>query len=181
MQAGRQTSMCSAVILLLLAIPISAQQLSSRDKSLIEAAREIIATARYCSLITMNSEGRSEARTMDPLAPTDEMVIWFGTNPRSQKVKEILRNPKVTVYYFDAQAQAYVTIQGTARLVTDQKAKSLHWKEDWSAFYPDRDKGFLLIAVTPIRMEVVNIKKQVVGDEIRWRPPAVDFLKLRRP
>lgn len=159
---------------------VSAQQLTSRDRALIEAAREIITTARYCTLITVTSGGRAEARTMDPLAPDDQMMIWLGTNPRSRKVTEILRNPHVTLYYFDLQSQAYVTIQGMARLVNAQKAKTQHWKEDWSAFYPDREKGFLLIAVTPIRMEVVNVKKGVVGDSIEWRPPTVDFVRSKR-
>ncbi len=182
-----QTLRWSAAICLLLAVHgamagVSAQRLTSQDSTLIEVAREIIASARYCSLITVTSGGKAEARAMDPLAPDDKMVIWFSTNPLSQKVRDIRLNPKVTVYYFDAQAQGYVSIQGTARLVNDPKAKALHWKEEWSEFYPDREKGFMLIEVTPIRMEVVNVKREIVGDPKTWKPPFVDFtLNYKRP
>ncbi len=40
------------------------------------------------------------------------MVVWLATNPRTRKVAEIRRNPRVTLYYFDREAQAYVTIFG---------------------------------------------------------------------
>jgi hypothetical protein len=55
----------------------------SRDK-LLTTAREIIASARYAALITKGANGQINARTMDPFAPAADMVIWFGTNPRSE-------------------------------------------------------------------------------------------------
>src|SRR6478672_5835082 len=85
--------------------PVAAQSFS-RDK-LIDTAREIMTTTRYCALITTNSRGRADARTMDAFAPDENMVVWFGTNPASRKVAEVRRNPRVTLYYFDRESQAY--------------------------------------------------------------------------
>ncbi len=144
----------------------------SKD-ALIVAAREIIATARYCALITLDSRGRAHARTMDPFPPDDNLVIWFGTNPKSRKVAEIRRHHRVTLYYFDGAGAAYVTISGVARLVNDPQEKGRHWKDEWKTFYPDREKGYLLIAVTPETLEVVSEKNGIVGDAVRWTPPAV--------
>ncbi len=79
-------------------------------------------TTRYCALITTGRNGRAQARTMDAFAPEADMTVWLATNPRSRKVAEIRRNPKVTLYYFDRESAAYVTIYGTARLVSE-KAK----------------------------------------------------------
>ena len=45
-----------------------AGQLSRSD--LIVAAREIIASQQYCALITQDEQGRSQARTVNPFAPT---------------------------------------------------------------------------------------------------------------
>ena len=84
---------------------------SEREK-LVAAAREIIAIARYCTLITQDSHGRAQARTVDPFPPDENMVVWLATNPRTRKVAEIRRNPRVTLYYFDRESQAYVTIYG---------------------------------------------------------------------
>jgi len=146
----------------------------SKDE-LISAAREVIATARYCALITVDSKGRVHARTMDPFPPDENLVIWFGTNPKSRKVAEIRRHHRVTLYYFDRESPAYVTINGLARLVNNRAEKVRRWKDEWKAFYPDREKGYLLIAVTPKELEIVNEKKGIVGDAELWTPPTVRF------
>lgn len=146
----------------------------SRDE-LIAAARETMLTVRYCALITQDSSGRPQARTLDPFPPDENMVVWLGTNPRSRKVAAIRRNSRVTLYYFDREAQAYVTIYGSAQLVNDPKAKLKWWKDEWKEFYPDRTKDYLLIRVTPKKLEVVNVKKGIVGDPHSWKPPSVTF------
>ena len=154
-------------------------QTRSRDE-LIDAAREIMITSRYCALITVDGSGRTNARTMDPFAPDKDMVVWFGTNPRSRKVAEIRRHPRVTLYYFDRENQAYVTIRGIARLVNDSAAKARHWKEEWKTFYPNRDRDYLLIEVRPLSLEVVNTKKGILGDPRTWQPPTVVFKNRRQ-
>ena len=139
------------------------------------AARDLMTTARYCALITAGDDGRAHARTMDAFPPDENLVVWLATNPRSRKVAEIRRNSRVTLYYFDAASQGYVTLFGRARLVNDPVEKNRHWKEEWKAFYPDREKGYLLIEVTPERLEVVIEKKGIVGNSPTWAPPSVTF------
>jgi general stress protein 26 len=158
------------------------QQLPQRfsKDTLIGTAREIMGAARYCALITLDAHGRAHARTMDPFPPDENLVIWFGTNPKSRKVAEISRNNRVTLYYFDREGGASVTISGVARLVNDPNEKARRWKDEWKAFYPDREKGYLLIAVTPETLEVVNEKKGITGDTETWAPPSIRF-GPRRP
>ena len=116
---------------------------------------------------------------MDAFAPDEQMIVWLATNPRSRKVAEIRRNPHVTLYYFDRESQAYVSINGVARLVNDASEKARHWKDEWKAFYPNRDKDYLLIRVSPVKLEVVNTKTGIVGDARKWRPPSVTFKTQR--
>ncbi len=132
-------------------------------------------TTRYCALITTDNHGRPNARTMDAFAPDEKMVVWLATNPLSRKVAEIRRNPHVTLYYFDRENQAYVTLHGIARLINDKNEKARHWKDEWKAFYPDRDQSYLLIEVRPLKLEVVNVKTGVVGKSRNWDPPTVNF------
>ena len=173
----KRTVIAGALLLCIAAVTPGAfaqqpPQRLSRD-TLIAAAREIMGAARYCALITLDSKGRAHARTMDPFPPDENMMIWFGTNPRSRKVAEIRRNNRVTVYYFDREGAAYVTISGVARLVNDPRERAKRWKEEWKAFYPDREKGYLLIAFTPQELEIVSEKKGIVGDAVRWTPPTI--------
>ena len=175
--------LCIGTALLCLA-SIAFSALAQSDKfsreQLITAAREIMNTTRYCALITIDAHGRTNARTMDAFAPDENMIVWFGTNPLSRKVAEIRRNPRVTLYYFDRENQAYVTLRGIARLVSDPQEKLRHWKDDWKAFYPDREKGYLLIEVRPSKLEVVNTKTGIVGKSQAWDPPSVTFPAPRR-
>ena len=169
--------LAAAAILFLLALPnnvFTQQPRFSRDQ-LISAAREIMTATRYCALITTVRNGRSHARTMDTFAPEENMIVWLATNPLSRKAAEIRRNPKVTLYYFDRESAAYVAIYGTARLVNDKNEKAKRWKDDWKTFYPDRDKSYLLIKVTPERLELVNVNKGIVGTSPTWQPLSVDF------
>jgi general stress protein 26 len=130
----KRTAQVLARAFLLLCLAAAAPNVRSQFKqpprldrqSLIATAREIMKTARYCALITLDSAGRPDARTMDPFPPDEQMIIWLGTNPRSRKVAEIRRNHRVTIYYFDREDQAYVTISGLARIVQDPKEKSKH-------------------------------------------------------
>ena len=167
-------------LMLLACSSITAQshQALTRDQ-LVAAARAIMTAARYCALITLDSSGRPQARTLDPFLPDENMVVWLATNPRTRKVAEIRRHPRVTLYYFDREEQAYVTIYGIARLVNDVKEKAKHWKDEWKDFYPDRAKDYLLIVVKPERLEVVNVKKGIVGDPSTWKPPSVSFPGVR--
>ena len=142
---------------------------------MITVAREIMAAARYCALITLDSAGNAHARTLDPFPPDEHMVVWLGTNPRSRKVAEIRRNRRVTLYYFDRDGQSYVTIYGTARLVNDRGEKAKRWKDEWKTFYTDRARDYLLIAVTPEKLEVVSNSNGIVGDAKTWTPPSIRF------
>ncbi len=147
---------------------------ATRDE-LIAVAREIMLAARYCALVTLDSRGRPQVRTMDPFPAGEDLVVWLGTNRKSAKVAEIRINSRVALYYFDSATQGYVTISGIARLVDSRQEKAKRWKDEWKAFYPDREKSYLLIAVTPEKLEVVNEKKGITGDPIMWTPPAVTF------
>ncbi len=60
-------------------------------------------------------------------------------------------------------------------LLNDPKEKALRWKKEWQAFYPDRDSSYLLSAVEPKKLEVVNEKYNITGDVKTWTPPAVKF------
>lgn len=167
--------LCLGLMLPLSAPSVFAQKPQWSRDQLIAEAREIMTKTRYCALITIDRSGRAQARTMDAFAPDEKMTVWFGTNPLSRKVAEIRRHPRVTLYYFDGESQAYVTVHGVARVVTDPAEKVRHWKEDWKGFYQDREKSYVLIRVRPVTLEVVNTKKGLVGDPRTWRPPTVIF------
>jgi general stress protein 26 len=147
---------------------------AGRRAALISAARAVMRASPRVALITVDAEGRAQARTMDVAPPSEEMVVWLATNPRSRKVDEIRRNPSVTLYYFDPEAPGYVSLLGRARLVDTPEARERHWHKAWDAFYASRSEA-LLIEVVAEQLEVVNIARSIEGDPATWQPPTVRF------
>ena len=97
----------------------SIEQKDSLNNKLMNAAREIMASAGTCALITLDQQGRSRVRVMDPFLPESDFTVWFGTNPKSRKVDQIKKDPRVTLYYFDKNASGYVMIHGIAQIVNE--------------------------------------------------------------
>ena len=150
-------------------------KLQSQDIDLRKAAHEIITSAGTCALITLDDQGRSRVRTMETLIPEVDFTIWFGTNPKSRKVDQIKRDPRVTIYYLDSDESGYVMLYGKAEIIHNKKAKETHWKENWEAFYPNKPEGYVVIKVTPEWMEVVSNSRGISGDSITWKAPRVIF------
>jgi general stress protein 26 len=168
------------IVLILLFIPFKnfSQNIEVKDSSKVElmtAAREIMTAAGTCALITLDKEGRPRVRVMDPFLPESDFTIWFGTNPKSRKVDQIKKNPKVTLYYLDSDASGYVMIHGIAQLVNGQKEKEKYWKDAWKNFYPNNPEDYLLIKVSPEWMELISVACGINGDPTTWKPPIVLF------
>lgn len=138
------------------------------------AAKEIMSSAKTCALITIDTEGRPRVRVMDPFMPEDDFTVWFGTNKKTRKTQQIKNNPKVTLYYLEPNNAGYVMITGVAELIDNAVEKEKRWKDAWRAFYPNMD-DYLLIKVSPEWMEVISYTHNIIGDELTWEPPKVQF------
>lgn len=145
--------------------------------AILEAARELIGKARYCGLVTLGPGGQPQARLVDPFTPEEDFTVWIATNPVTRKVKEIRDDGRVTLFYVDPGAQGYVTVIGKATLVSDPTEKARRWKDDWRAFYKDKNRGddYQLIRVAPSRLEVVSCAHGILNDPQTWRPMAVEL------
>ncbi len=171
-------SIC-AIILLLFLIPSkgTSQDKESKESlynNLTIAAREIMSSTGTCTLITLDQEGRPRARVMESFLPESDFTVWFGTNPKSRKVDQINNDPRVTLFYLDQDGSGYVMIHGKAQIVNDQKEKEERWKEQWEAFYPNKEEAFVLIKVAP-DWEVVSNTRGIIGDPVTWKPTIISF------
>jgi len=150
------------------------RQSVQRDSILI-AARDIMGMQKYCALITVDSTGRSHARTMNPFPPEEDMTVWMATNSRSRKAREIRHNPQVSLYYADhGLATGSVAITGKAILVTDMNEIMKRKRAYWDQAFPDW-KYLVLIKVIPERLEVINYKQHMVNDSTTWEVPSIEF------
>lgn len=170
----------------LMAAPVNAQATAARpvqrgalgaaaSDTALRVARDIMRAARYAALITHDVGAGATARTIDPAPPDSAMVVRFATNPKSRKVRQIARDSRVALYYFDVKGLRYVTLYGRAREVRDGEAKRRLWYAVWTPFYPGRERGATLYEVIPERAEVVSPGDGVMGDTLTWAPPTIRF------
>ena len=143
----------------------------------VAAARDVMAHARYATLATVAQGGQPQARIVDPMLPDNAMTVYIGTNALTRKVGEIRASNRVTLLYFDSKGLEYVTLLGTADVVTDQAEKAKHFKLEWSPFYKKGAAGddFALIRVRATRIEIVSPSHKLVNDSTNWRPVGVNL------
>jgi general stress protein 26 len=161
---------CSAFI----PAKLSGQSSVNRD-TLFLAAREIMSDTHYCALVTIDSTGQPQIRTMNPFPANDEFITWFATSRTSRKVKEIKHNPKVCVYYANhIAAKGYVNITGTATVIDDKELLQ-KMKRDYWAGIPNWQDIFVLIKIVPQTLEVINYKHNLNNNPETFRAPSIEF------
>ena len=172
------TSPISAVLTLVIAVglaPMETQE-PSRDE-IIAAAREVMAAAVHCALVTIGPDGSPQARMMDPFAPEDDLTVWMATSRATRKVAEIRADHRVTLIYFDRDNPGYATLIGRVRLVDDPAEKRARWKDAWSEYYPGGPTGetYLLLEFLPDRLELVSLEHDIAAAPLAWKPAVVTF------
>jgi general stress protein 26 len=156
-------SFCLLIFSVIIPMKLTAQSSVSRDTMLV-AAREIIKETTYCGLVTVDSTGQPQIRTMNPFPVNDELITWFATSRNSRKVKEIKNNPKVCVYYANhLSAKGYVNITGRAEVIDDKDLLTKMKRDYWNGIPNWRDI-FVLIKIVPNTLEVVNYKHGLNND-----------------
>lgn len=150
-------------------------QTSVNRDTIILAAHEIINETTYCGLVTIDSLGQPQIRTMNPFPVKDDFVIWFATSRTSRKVREIKKNPKVCVYFANhLTAKGYVNINGSASVI-DNRELLIQMKRDyWNGIQGWQDK-FVLIKIIPKSIETINYKHGLNNDPNNFKAPAITF------
>lgn len=146
-------------------------------EGILEAAREVMLEAGTCALITLGPEGRPQARAMDPFPPEGDFRVWMGTRRDTRKVGQLREDPTASLYYFDPDGPAYVTLIGRVRLVDDPAERRRRWKKEWEPYYPQGPGGehYLLLEFVPSRLEIVSYPHEIASAPDAWKPEIVEF------
>jgi general stress protein 26 len=120
------------------------------DKDIIKKGIELIKKADAAYLTTIDSNGFPLTRAMfnlknskqfpklvDFLAKYNDLTLFFTTNTSSTKIKQIMNNPKVSVYYCDTEIYQGLMCQGEIEIVKDKLIKDAIWFDEWKMYYPD--------------------------------------------
>ena len=119
---------------------------------------ELITRTRYSKLITFGPDGAPHGRIMTNLPLGKGMVIWFATGLSTNKIKDIKKNPTVSVFVDDPDDQTYASIVGKAEIVNDNRMLNKFWQEPFGFFFPGgpSDPDYCLLKITPKKVEYLN-------------------------
>ncbi len=149
------------------------QNFTNEELKIIALSKEIIKQTYYGTLITIDREGQSRARIMEPFEPDKNFIIWLATNPKSRKVSQLKENSSVTLHYFNKDNLEYVSLMGNAFLIDDDVIKSTKWKKGWERFYKNKKEDYMLIKFIPKTLEMISIANAYNGDSATWKPHQV--------
>ena len=104
----------------------------------LQKLRELVMDIDFCMLTTIDEDRDLHSRPMSVNGEIDpDGDLWFFTSASSHKVSEIAKSPKVNVSFADPDNQHYVSISGTAELITDRAKIDELWKPEFKMWFPN--------------------------------------------
>jgi general stress protein 26 len=102
-----------------------------------EKVKELVADARICMFTTMTADGRHVSRPMALQDVEFDGDLWFFAYTDSDKARQVATNPEVNVAFSDSKQHAWVSVSGTAEVVTDRVKAEQLWNPLLKAWFPD--------------------------------------------
>lgn len=118
-----------------------------------EIANYIIKNSASVVLNTCDENGFPEARAMLSLKQNSLKNIWFTTNTSSNKIKQIRKNDKVSVYFCFPEEWKGLCIIGKIEIVEDMETKKEIWQDGWEMYYPKgvQDEDYSVLKFSSMR------------------------------
>ncbi|MFW9866335.1 MAG: pyridoxamine 5'-phosphate oxidase family protein [Candidatus Thorarchaeota archaeon] len=81
----------------------------------------------------------------------NQFVVYISTNTSSSKITHIKQNPKISVYFCDADEFKGVMFGGIAEIVEDRELKHKIWLDWWDRYYREGidDPDYSLVRLKP--------------------------------
>ena len=117
-------------------------------KEALETINRLIKNIKIAMLTTVDGRGHLHSRPMDTHEQEFDGDVWFFSESKSRKVKNVSETPDVNVSY--ASGNSYVSMSGKAEIVTDVAKKRELWKDDLKAWFENgpEDPNVVLLKIT---------------------------------
>lgn len=107
------------------------------EKIHFEAIASRLKHFKTAMLTTVNADGRIHSRPMMTQDADSDADLWFVSALDCEKVSEIQAHPQVGVIYYRDADNAYFSIAGDARIITEPKEIRRRWKDEWRMWFPE--------------------------------------------
>jgi len=103
----------------------------------IEELYSLVEGIETAMLTSRRFDGTLISRPMATQEKRPRVDFWFVTSTETHKVDEIEAQPEVNLSYYNNRSREWVSVSGTARIVTDRDLIRTLYKPDWKAWFGD--------------------------------------------
>jgi general stress protein 26 len=125
-------------------------------------AAEVVSRVPYCWLVT-----QSGARPMGRILAGEDWTVHFVTDLRSHKIVQIEQHPAVQLIFQDAAQDAFVVLEGSARLRSDAASITRLWKKSYALYFPtEQDRAnaaFIEVEIGLMRLWIRGVTPEPFG------------------
>jgi general stress protein 26 len=107
-----------------------------QQEEAIQEALSLADRSGFAMLGTNGGDGYPNIKAMIKMENEGLKRIWSSTNTSSQRVKQILRNPKVCIYFVDFTQWSGLMLVGDIEVLQDEKSRQRLWREGYEKYYP---------------------------------------------
>ena len=107
------------------------------------------------AMLTSEDGGALRSRPMVAAQKEFDGVLWFFTRAGGHMVSDVAHENRVNVSYADSHKHNYVSLSGTASVVTDAGVVKAHWSEAMRTWFPkgSNDPDIAMLRVDVSRAE----------------------------
>ena len=98
---------------------------------------EMIEEIETAMMTTRREDGHLVSRAMATQKRAPGADLWFVTDERSAKLKEIEFDPHVNLAYYKDRTREWVSVSGVATISRDRRKIRQLYEEDWRAWFAD--------------------------------------------
>lgn len=103
----------------------------------IEELYSLVEGIDIAMLTSRNFDGTLVSRPMSTQEKRPRVDFWFVTSTAAHMVDEIEAQPEVNLAYYNNKSREWVSVSGTARIITDRDLIRTLYKPDWKAWFGD--------------------------------------------
>ena len=105
-------------------------------RDFIKAGLGIVARSSKTIIASVDDDGFPNLKAMLQPREHDELkVFYFTTNTPSMRVKQYLKNPKASIYFYDTRFFKGLMLRGTMEVLQDQDTKDRIWRDGDNMYY----------------------------------------------
>jgi len=106
-------------------------------RDFINAGLSIVARSSKTIIGSVDDDGFPNLKAMLQPRENDGLkVFYFTTNTSSMRVKQYIKNPKASIYFYDSRFFRGILLRGTMEVLQDQPTKDRIWRDGDTVYYP---------------------------------------------